>query len=354
MRTSPLRLVELFAGTRSVGRAAEERGWEVWSTDLYPFEGLHAQADILDLDPATVPWTPDAIWASPPCTYFSVASIGHHWSPNVPTDEYPTPHTPKTKEALLGVRIVEATLAFIAYWQLRNPDLVWYMENPCGKLRKLPVVANLPRRVGVTYCAYGDTRRKPTDLWTNDTAWVPRPMCKNGDPCHTPAPRGSKTPGSTQGHRTVDRSRIPVALCDEVLESAEDWARAHGVPACTDCGRPMAANDEQPAPFCPTCDHDSEGAADVPCTFPCDWAREAGARLDTVITDDEDKVWYPTDEIPSCGECGHVMKDYEDGDGYCCPRCGTDDGSGTYDVLVANGLPVHPADARDTAEEWDV
>ena len=37
----------------------------------------------------------------------------------------------------------------------------------------------------VTYCQYGDTRMKPTDLWCSDSLfqqWTPRPMCKNGDP----------------------------------------------------------------------------------------------------------------------------------------------------------------------------
>jgi len=216
----PLRLAELFAGTRSIGKVAERRGWATWSTDLYAFEGMDAVGDILELPPAALPWIPDFIWASPPCTFFSVASIGKHWSPDYPTPEYPVPHTPKTEEAKLGVRIVEATFAFIDYWAKRNPNLLWAIENPMGKLRKLPVVERAPYRTSVTYCAYGDTRRKPTDIWSN-FAWAARPMCKNGDPCHVAAPRGSKTPGSTQGHKTVDRSRLPEELCRDIIEAVE-------------------------------------------------------------------------------------------------------------------------------------
>jgi len=214
------RMVELFAGTRSIGKVGMERGWQIWSTDLYDFEGMDAIADILELNPAEVPWVPDFIWASPPCTYFSVASIGKHWSPDKPTPEYPIPHTPKTEEAKLGVRIVEATFAFIDYWADRNEHLLWAIENPMGKLRKLPVVERAPYRTSVTYCAYGDTRRKPTDIWSN-FPWAARPMCKNGDPCHVAAPRGSKTPGSTQGHKTVDRSRLPEQLCRDIIEAVE-------------------------------------------------------------------------------------------------------------------------------------
>lgn len=217
-----LRMVELFAGTRSIGRVAEERGWSVWSTDLYPFERMDAVTDILDLDPDVVPFVPDMVWASPPCTFFSVASIGKHWSPDKPTAEYPIPHTPKTDEARLGVKIVEATWAFIDHWAALNPNLIWAIENPMGKLRKLPVMFRAPYRTSVTYCAYGDTRRKPTDIWHN-FPWVARPMCKNGDPCHVSAPRGSRTPGSTQGRKGADRSRIPPELCLEIVEAAE-WA----------------------------------------------------------------------------------------------------------------------------------
>lgn len=51
-------------------------------------------------------------------------------------------------------------------------------------------------------------RMKPTDLWTNNFNWIPRSMCKNGDPCHEKAPRGSKT--GTQGiDGARDRSIIP-------------------------------------------------------------------------------------------------------------------------------------------------
>lgn len=55
---------------------------------------------------------------------------------------------------------------------------------------------SLPRYT-VTYCQYGDTRMKPTDIWTNHPDPRFKPMCKNGDSCHVPAPRGSKT--GTQG-----------------------------------------------------------------------------------------------------------------------------------------------------------
>ena len=89
------------------------------------------------------------------------------------------------------------------------------IENPRGKMRKLDLLDSF-NRVTVTYCQYGDNRMKPTDLWHN-LGWTPRPMCKNGMPCHVAAPRGSQT--GTQGLKgNYERSKVPYELCKEILE----------------------------------------------------------------------------------------------------------------------------------------
>ena len=117
---------------------------------------------------------------------------------------------------MFGVEIVSATLYIINVFKSINPNLIWYMENPRGKLRKLSVVDGLYKNT-VTYCQYGDTRMKPTDIWTNNLNWKPRPMCKNGMPCHVSAPRGSQT--GTQGMKgNYERSKIPHELCIEILK----------------------------------------------------------------------------------------------------------------------------------------
>lgn len=202
-----MKVLELFAGSRSIGKACEELGYEVYSSDINPFPDIDYVTDIRDFDVDKVPFVPDIIWASPPCTYFSVASIGKHWNKD---------NTPKSDNAMLGVEIVSATLYIINVFKSMNPNLIWYMENPRGKLRKLSVVDGLHRNT-VTYCQYGDTRMKPTDIWTNNLNWKPRAMCKNGMSCHVSAPRGSQT--GTQGMKgNYERSKIPHELCIEVLK----------------------------------------------------------------------------------------------------------------------------------------
>jgi hypothetical protein len=216
-----MKVLELFAGSRSIGKVAEARGHQVFSSDINDFEGINYPVDIREFDVEKVPFIPDMIWASPPCTYFSVASIGKHWNKD---------HTPKSENAMLGVEFVRCTLKIIDHFQSLNSDLVWYMENPRGKLRKLPIVMHLPRTT-VWYCTYGDMRAKPTDIWSNNIkvegffelgTWTPRPECFNGnkDCHHEPAPRGSQT--GTQGLKgNYNRSKIPQQLCEEVIKAAE-------------------------------------------------------------------------------------------------------------------------------------
>lgn len=206
----PIRVLELFAGSRSIGKAAEALGMEVLSSDLTAYPGIDVVGDVLSIPMRT--WTkfkPDIIWASPPCTSFSVASMGHHWGGGRGA------FIPKTSSAAIGQALVLKTMEIIRACQ---PE-VWYLENPRGALRKMSFIQGFGTRHTVTYCQYGDTRMKPTDIWTNNDLWTPRPMCKNGDPCHEAAPRGAKT--GTQGLSGAhDRSKIPAQLCSEVMRAA--------------------------------------------------------------------------------------------------------------------------------------
>lgn len=146
----------------------------------------------------------DVVWASPPCNAFSVCRIGRNWNHD---------HTPKSPSAELGLKILEKTVNII---KAVNPKMFW-IENPVGKMRRMPILAEFTRRT-VTYCQYGDNRMKPTDIWTN-TEWLPRPICKQGAPCHEAAPRGSKT--GTQGLKNAKvRAVIPEEFCREIAQYA--------------------------------------------------------------------------------------------------------------------------------------
>lgn len=211
-----MKLLELFAGSRSIGKEAEQQGYEVFSIDINNFKDIDLVIDILKLKKDMIPFTPDVIWASPPCTYFSVASIGVHWFED---------HKPKTKEALLGMEILNKTLSIFKWY----PNAIYFMENPRGKMRKK--VSGIDRTT-ITYCSYATDETevvtmKPTDIWSNHiydmfnpNGWVPRPMCFNGNKkCnHEEAPRGSIT--GVQGLKgNYERSKIPKELCKEIIKS---------------------------------------------------------------------------------------------------------------------------------------
>jgi hypothetical protein len=207
-----MKLLELFAGSRSVGRVAECRGWEVFSNDLKPFEGVHLVKSILDVTREDIPFVPDVIWASPVCTTYSIAAISHHRNGT----------EPKTDYAMESDRMLEKVLEIISWF----PDAKFFIENPMGMMRKMPQLSGI-YRAEVNYCVYGDTRAKPTDIFTNHAwsmfnvnGWMPRAKCWNGNTgCHhEPAPRGSKT--GTQGLKgSYERSKIPPELVSEILSS---------------------------------------------------------------------------------------------------------------------------------------
>lgn len=82
-----MKLLELFAGSRSVGKVAERLGYDVFSVDIEPFEGVHLVKDIEMLEQSDIPFIPDVIWASPPCTTYSLAAISHHRHSIIPISD---------------------------------------------------------------------------------------------------------------------------------------------------------------------------------------------------------------------------------------------------------------------------
>lgn len=214
-----MNVLELHAGSRSIGKVAEELGYNVFSVDWTDYEGINLVIDIEQLKPEQIPFIPDIIWTSPDCTTYSIAAISHHRNGTEPVSDY------AKKCDAVNFHQIE----LINYYLKLNPNLKFYIENPRGMMRKMPFVNGLDRAT-VWYCTYGDDRAKPTDIFTNNLysvfnpkGWLPKYECHNGNKnCHhQSAPRGSKT--GTQGRKgSYTRSMIPRQLVLDILNSSKD------------------------------------------------------------------------------------------------------------------------------------
>lgn len=207
-------VLELFAGTRSIGKAFERKGHKVYSVEWDKnFEDIDWYEDIGKITAQDIIerfGKPDVIWASPDCTSYSVAAISHHRRQNPQTKSL----DPVTDYAKFCDSVNQHVIELIKELE----PTYYFIENPRGGMRKMSWMQELPRHT-TTYCQWGEKRMKPTDIFTN----YPNPnfpCCKNGDTCHEAAPRGSRT--GTQGIKGAkDRSRIPDALCDYIVGLCE-------------------------------------------------------------------------------------------------------------------------------------
>lgn len=216
-----MKILELFAGTRSIGKAFEQAGHTVYSVEWNKdFKNIDLYADIGELTAADILENfghPDIIWASPDCSTYSVAAISKHRQKDPETGEL----VPLTEYAQFCDRVNAHVVELIKELKPKY----YFIENPRAGLRKMSFMQDLPRYT-VTYCQYEvdrpvDQRRaKPTDIWTNH----PNPQfiepCKRGGYCHASAPRGSRT--GTQGMKdATEKGTIPPLLCFHIVRISE-------------------------------------------------------------------------------------------------------------------------------------
>ena len=181
-RNSPYRFLVLYCGTGSV---------EATMASIFP----NAQIISLDIDPRSSasivcdvrewvthpegmrqydPGFFHAIWASPPCTQYSMAKAAPFSQDN--------PHFPRDYHT--ADSMVLAALEAIRYLQ---PHF-WYIENPRGGLWRRPFMTLWNEyRLLTSYCKYGTPYRKHTDIWTNASTSHGKPLvlppCSLEHPC---------------------------------------------------------------------------------------------------------------------------------------------------------------------------
>ena len=101
-----MKILELFCGTKSISKAFKERGHQTFTVDFDKQFNPDLSRDILDFEVSELPeiWrNPDVIWASPPCTTFSVAGRNSNY----------TNFMPNNVKACFGLAYIHQTLKII-------------------------------------------------------------------------------------------------------------------------------------------------------------------------------------------------------------------------------------------------
>jgi site-specific DNA-cytosine methylase len=123
-----MKVLELFAGTRSIGKAFGARGHEIYSVEWdKDFENIDLYADVLTVTAKDILEKfghPDVIWASPDCTTFSIAAISHHRRKNAETGNLDA----VSEYAKFCDKVDQHVLELIRELHPRY----WFIENPRG------------------------------------------------------------------------------------------------------------------------------------------------------------------------------------------------------------------------------
>jgi hypothetical protein len=208
------RLLELFSGTGSIGRAFIEKGWEVVSVDLDPKANATITANILTWDYEIYePGYFDCVWASPVCTHYSIART--------------TARTPRDLDG--SDRLVQKVIDIIEFYKPAS----FFLENPkTGLLKTRSVIAGIPFK-DISYCKYGFAYKKATRIWTNCDFFQPKKTCCKLTPCSYFAELGhhemtaQRGPGRLRGIlKPRDKCSLnelysmPSGLCKEIALAA--------------------------------------------------------------------------------------------------------------------------------------
>ena len=213
-----MKVLELFSGTECISNAFRKNGHECFTIDYDDKFPSSWHADISKITTNDILerfGVPDIVWVGTDCSSYSVAAISHHRRKNKETGNL----DPISEYAKFCDNMNWHVKEIISDLQKINTKLIYFWENPRGGMRKMDFVKDMPRYT-ITYCQYGDTRQKPTDIWTNHPNPQFKPPCHNGDPCHIAAPRGSKT--GTQALNKIEKAMYPKELCEHIVNICEE------------------------------------------------------------------------------------------------------------------------------------
>jgi len=176
-----MRVLELFSGTKSIGKVCDDLGYETISLDVCDYRKKYIpthKEDILTFNYKQYPVGHfDIITASPPCIYYSLLQntwIGREKRDPISKEKYIYTIEIHNERLKLADKWVKKTLEIIEYFKPKY----WWIENPqTGLLKKRTFMKDVPY-YDVDYCKYSNYGyRKRTRFWTNIKGFEPK-LCK--------------------------------------------------------------------------------------------------------------------------------------------------------------------------------
>ena len=211
--SAPLRLLELFSGTGSVGKVGKKEGYKVTSVDMNRKAKPTFCTDILKWDYKQFPRGHfDMIWASPPCDTFSHLLVTHIgkpckkkgyegrvWSHDLIVE----------RQEQIGLPILNKVKEIIEYFQPKH----FFIENPqTGRMKNYMTEY---KHTDVCYCMYGFDYKKPTRFWHNNNYFTGL-MCDHKGKHARVIGTGDK-----QVQTLNERYSIPPQLVEDVFECVD-------------------------------------------------------------------------------------------------------------------------------------
>lgn len=182
-----LRMLDLFSGLGGASEAfVQHPDWKVLRIDNLDLLETVPHTLIMDvkgfLDSIILhPPTLDVLWASPPCTHFSLAN--------------------PEREPRKGIPLVETTLEII---EALNPH-VWIIENVIGSIKHLQPLLGPPRLILGPYVFWGNFPL----FWVN-----PDQLKKDTDRY-----------GPSDPLRTQKRALVPIQISEALLKALDTQTR---------------------------------------------------------------------------------------------------------------------------------
>ena len=161
-----MNVLELFSGTKSVGKVCDSLGWSSISVDLEMEADF--KCDIMDFNYKQFDKDDfDIIWASPPCTYYS--RLQYCWIGRKKKDGIVVTMDTIEAQRKEADKLLIRTFEIIDYFNCKW----WFLENPYSSLKDREVMKDRFYHT-VDYCKYSDWGyKKRTCIWTNKEEWTP-------------------------------------------------------------------------------------------------------------------------------------------------------------------------------------